>query len=320
MKRFKNLFLLYDDAIGGDDALGQALALCRSNNANLTIATLLPGGAAQSHVKEAGKRLLRLVENVRDRGPGIVNGELLAGIPLPEVIRRVSENNHDLVILSEELGMMSWEARFGGLAAQLMRKCPCPVWVIRPEQVVPYRRVLAAVDPAPNGGDDHLNRKIMDLAVSLASRDHAALHVIHAWEVVGGDLDTIRSETSDQMRQDILQKHARQHEAWLATLLDHYPMKELDHQLHLPRGQAGDAIVGLVESQNIDLLVMGTAGRTGLRGLVFGNAVETVLRAVKCGIMAVKPDQYRPPFAMPETMASANRDIDESTGLVRRIA
>jgi universal stress protein E len=64
----------------------------------------------------------------------------------------------------------------------LMRKCPCPVWVMNPDQPKHYSHILAAVDPTPSNEErDTLNVKIMDPATSLAHRERCELLIIHTW-------------------------------------------------------------------------------------------------------------------------------------------
>ena len=41
--------------------------------------------------------------------------------------------------------------------------------------------------------------------------------------------------------------------------------------------------------RGIDLIVMGTVGRTGISGFVMSNTAEKVLRLVRCSVLAVKP-------------------------------
>jgi len=67
----------------------------------------------------------------------------------------------------------------------LLRKCPCPVWIMKPPEKSKYSSILAAVDfdPVnPKVSDQVLNREILELASSLALTDSASLHIVHAWE------------------------------------------------------------------------------------------------------------------------------------------
>lgn len=40
---------------------------------------------------------------------------------------------------------------------------------------------------------------------------------------------------------------------------------------------------------------MGTVGRTGLNGLIMGNTAETLLRSLRCSVLAVKPEGFVSP-------------------------
>lgn len=51
-----------------------------------------------------------------------------------------------------------------------------------------------------------------------------------------------------------------------------------------------DTIVEYAEEHDIDLIVIPTHGRTGLRRLVLGSVAETVLRKAKCAVATVRPN------------------------------
>ena len=76
------------------------------------------------------------------------------------------------------------ERLLGSNDMHLMRKCPCPVWIERPAAALPYRRILAAVDPVDDESKDSA-RLVMDLASSLAQRESAQLSVVHVWHLHG---------------------------------------------------------------------------------------------------------------------------------------
>ena len=50
---------------------------------------------------------------------------------------------------------------------------------------------------------------------------------------------------------------------------------------------------------------MGTSCRTGLSGLLIGNAAESILASVRCGVLTVKPDGFASPVMLEEELAVA---------------
>lgn len=58
----------------------------------------------------------------------------------------------------------------------------------------------------------------------------------------------------------------------------------------LSSGILGDALLDEIKNNQIDLVVAGTHGRTGLRRLLLGSAVEEICRVATCPLMTVGPD------------------------------
>ena len=179
-----------------------------------------------------------------------------------------------------------------------MRKCPCPLWVIKPGQNARYSRILAAVDPGPvEGGVDDLNAKIMELATSLARHNGSELDIIHAWDLTGADLDTSKSEISDEIRNHLLSKHLNIYSQRLQALLEHCTVDDIHHQTHVVRGDPTVVIPELTHNEPIDLIVMGSVGRCGVAGLFIGTTAELALRQVQCAVLTVKPTGFVTPVA-----------------------
>ena len=61
------------------------------------------------------------------------------------------------------------------------------------------------------------------------------------------------------------------------------------HHTYLRHGNVLDTIRELVEEQKIDLLVLGTHGRTGIGKLVMGSVAEQIFRDSKCPVLTVGP-------------------------------
>lgn len=300
MKRFTNILVVFNDAIGAEDALEQAASLARDNAARLTITAVLRGSeSSPQHVEEVEKRLQRLCLSVQHTGVSDVRSLVLTGTPFLEIIRQVIRAEHDLVFACAESDGILKQVFFGSTATHLVRKCPCPVWIVKPGQPVPYTKILVAVDPQIATSKDQINTLIMDLATSLALRDNSVLHIMHAWDIEGKDLDSMRSEITTQQREAILKHHHDKHLLATNNLVARYTMSEIDHRIHSPRGRPEQAIYRLVRQEQIDLILMGSVARVGIPGFFIGNTAETVLGSEKCSILTVKPNGFETPILLP---------------------
>ena len=179
-------------------------------------------------------------------------------------------------------------------------------WIVQHEPPLAYSRILAAVAPdLSNAADDPLCIKVMDMATSLANSHGAELHVLHAWEVDGNDRVTIGSEVPDKTHRMLLEKHERQRRDTVKAMLGRYRDLPKAPLIHLPRGLPQWEIVNAVKANDIDLVVMGTTGRSGLLGLLVGNTAESIMAAVGSGILTVKPEGLEAAIDRDGTMAVA---------------
>jgi nucleotide-binding universal stress UspA family protein len=59
-------------------------------------------------------------------------------------------------------------------------------------------------------------------------------------------------------------------------------------QAETAAGNPADAIVRLAEERGVDLIVMGTHGRTGLQHVLLGSVAEKVVRLAPCPVLTVR--------------------------------
>ena len=69
----------------------------------------------------------------------------------------------------------------------------------------------------------------------------------------------------------------------------------MTRHVHLLKGHARDVIPKFAAKQRVELIVMGTVGRTGIPGVIIGNTAEAILNQVECSVIAVKPPGFETP-------------------------
>lgn len=312
MNRFKNILLVYDQ---NRQNLEHAVRLVKDSNARLNVVDVIKeiprgiydmaSGISSLNLKEIIiKECKRLLEEFTAPllGEGLrITTTLLIGTPFIEVIREVLRKKHDLVIMAAEGGSGLRERLFGSTSMHLMRKCPCPVWVMRSNKQKRYARILAAVDPDPTDKErDPLNNEIMDLASSIAKMERAELHIVHAWTLLSETFLVVRGRlSSDELSKLTMQEEAM-HRKQFDTFISDYKSGNL--KLHVLKGDADEVIPRVARAEKADLLVMGTVCRTGIPGLFIGNTAERVLNEVDCSVLTVKPSGFVSPVKLEESL------------------
>ena len=229
-----------------------------------------------------------------------VSSKVLHGTQFIEIIREVLRNGHDLVMIAAEDYRGLRNMLFGRTTMHLMRKCPCPVWVMKPDQPKQRSHILAAVDPTPSDEERNaLNIKIMDLATSLAHRERCKLLIIHTWTFsLESHVRSGRVRVSKSVMDEWSRGVRDAHKYSLEELLRLYDLKNLKHQVYMLKGEADRLIPKLVEAKEVELIVMGTVVRTGIDGLFIGSTAAKVLRQVDCSVLTVKPDGFKTPVKL----------------------
>ena len=324
MKRFKRLLCIVDPQRPADAVLRRAVSLARNNQATLAVVCVVPkmvagigmpeGGPISADLQAAATAASQqqLEEIVAPfRAQLAIDVAVLVGTPFLEIIRKVLRHGHDLVIKApEDPGWL--ERLFGSDDMHLLRKCPCPVWLVKPAPSSAYRRILAAVDAGADGSDEalakrhRLNVKILELAASLALSDFAELHVAHAWQAVGES--ALRGAFLSRPDTEVLayiEQVRRSHHEGLDALLKAVIGNQtgdtaqfLSPTKHLIKGHPQIEIPLLAKNLQVDLVVMGTVARTGVPGFFIGNTAESILEQIECSVMAVKPEGFVTPVTV----------------------
>lgn len=74
-----------------------------------------------------------------------------------------------------------------------------------------------------------------------------------------------------------------------ADLLSKGMLRDIPHQLVVKRGKDWYVVSRILQEENIDLIVMGTNGKTGLKRLFLGSFAENVFRNSPCPVVTVGP-------------------------------
>ncbi len=314
MDRFKSILVAASPGHLDARPLREAVKLAAESGARLTVLDVIPPVSRFRRMVQVEGRVIdvqtallddrretlrQLMDNTRtpEGTPLIVK----AGEPFIEAIRHVIADGHDLVVVGgRSVARGDLPGLDGGLM-HLVRKCPTPVWMIRP---LPDGRrcVVALVDPDPEDSvRDQLNDLVLELAASLARRRKSELHVGHAWTLEGES--TLRSSPYVKMPGRVVDMMVGSmetiHREAVDDLLARHDLEGVA-KVHLVRGDPGKALPRLVDDLGGDVVVMGTVARTGLSGLIMGNTAETVLRAVRCSVVAVKPTGFVSPVKVPD--------------------
>ncbi len=230
-----------------------------------------PDGGLQH---EAERLVAEAVERAARTTDVEVTGDLVTG-GAAAVLLQESVDAAMVVIGDRGLGGFSG-LLIGSVAVQLAAHAHCPVLVVRGE-VRSSGPVVLAVDGSPSAAP------AVALAFEEAALRRAPLTAVHAWlgpaARAPGDMLPVVHDV-DQVEAE----EARLLSEALAGCRERHPDVEVREEL-----VHGPARAVLVErSAQAQVLVVGTRGRGGIRGLLLGSVSHAVLHHGECPVLVVR--------------------------------
>ncbi|MFE6692280.1 universal stress protein [Streptomyces sp. NPDC057743] len=231
---------------------------------------------AEGHAGELGQRDKGVVAEAtmiaEEAHPDLkVTSALPTGAP-PAALLSESEHAHTLVVGTRGTGGFG-SLLLGSVALQVVGHAACPVVVVN-QLTTGHNRIVVGTD-----GSAHSDAALA-YAFEQASLRGIPLQAVHAWirpglhaMTTGGALD----EAATRHREDLAK--------WLAPLARRYP--EVEVVKDLPEE---DPMLALARaSDRADLLVVGSRGRGGFRGLALGSVSHQLLQFSQCPLAVVRP-------------------------------
>ncbi len=165
----------------------------------------------------------------------------------------------------------------------------------------------------------------LEHALHLARRHEADLHLLHV--VPGLGEDPIRNAFDAAVEDNVFMRQLwAEADAQMKALVEAHRDRHVSLRRVLARGPAaGPIILEYAEAEAIDVIVMGTHGRRGLRHLLLGSVAEEVVHQAACHVMTVRgqegpADEPRPiqrilvPLDLSEHSAPLLRTAREMAG------
>lgn len=320
MTFFKNILYLSEPAVEQAQALTKAISLAKRHQAKMTVLEVIPQLIDKINPIPEGLDLLALErELAAERQATLgdlldtvsasesINIEVKFGKTFIEAIREVLKHHYDLLIKPAE--NPPWLTRlFGSDDMHLLRKCPCPLWLIKPGEAVHYRNVMAAVDfdaSEPTATVTELNQRILRLSTDIALAASIPLQIVHCWQPPDEMLYKAWGQLSEQQARQVIQEEKAAHQHGLRTIADFLreqvtkPVYDSRFaHFHLFEGPPNTSIPETTRRLDADLLVMGTVARAGISGLFIGNTAEAVFEQVNCSVLVVKPSGFVSPVSL----------------------
>ena len=143
------------------------------------------------------------------------------------------------------------------------------------------QRLLVPVDFSEDAN------QALEYAIALASTLGARvilLHVMQSPPWGGVDMDVTLPHAYSQFIQHLEAEVTHRMQA----CLERVTARGLEGEMAVVHGEPFQEILDTAKKQQVDLIIMGTHGRTGLQHVLMGSVAEKVVRLAPCPVLVVR--------------------------------
>lgn len=237
------------------------------------------GGEVVDVLEREGEQIVDDVEErAGTRDVDAVSEVVQGGVP-ESIVSYAAVHDVDLIVMPTRGRSGLHRILLGSVTERVVRRSDVPVLTLPTDGAVathvPARRLLV-----PTDGSEHAETAV-DLGIDLANAHTAALHVLSVVDTAGPGIDS----------------HSEQHVAELESQAE----RAIDAATTAAHDEAVESVTGAIEHgtgvhreirsyidrHEIDLVVTGTHGRTGLDRYLMGSVTEKIVRSAPIPVLAV---------------------------------
>jgi len=238
--------------------------------------------AIENHAAEEMEKVVRRAK-LRDVA---VKGHTRKGHPAEEIAKAAHELGCGMIVIATHGQSKLERLMFGSVANRVVRLSTVPVLTVKThehefvdddDRSINIKRVLCPLDFS------EFSQEALPHAVNLCRDFGATLVLCH---VVDPRMDY--AEWTAQAMVNNSEHLVAASQTHLEQLVEQ--IKGLSTEVKVIIGVPASTLIGLVEEENIDLVVMPTHGRKGISHALLGSTAETLATKAPCPVLTVHPN------------------------------
>lgn len=194
-----------------------------------------------------------------------------------KIVEEASINDVNLILMGSIGKKIDTKDKLGNTAFKVIQKTQIPVWVHKIGSNLKISKVLCPIDFSDSSS------RALNNAILLSKKLDATLYVMNVYESEHPYeyLDIHYLETEIEKERKINEKEFKEY-------LKAINFREVPYKHILTNGFPEVEILRAIKENNIDLLMMGTTGKSGLSKFFMGSVTEKVTREVPCSFITSK--------------------------------
>jgi nucleotide-binding universal stress UspA family protein len=278
MKQLDKLLVPIDLNKISDTFISNAILLAKKYDSEIVILCELPNKAVEeSFASIAQKSLNAIVETFKNSDVLVSETKLHYGNVLDNIIKASSiENVNAILIESNSFGKHKNEI-LSPLVEKVVKKSETPVWILEPNVAIQIKQILCPVDFSD------ASERALKNAIQITQKFKAELIILSVYETYDDivswvDMD-FKERNAELERSCILA---------MDTFLAKFNLQDITYVKKIKSGIPADVIFNYAVATNIELLIIGTTGKSNIGKFFMGSVSQTLIRKLPCSIITTK--------------------------------
>ncbi len=284
MGRYKKILVAIDGSESSRNALRQAIKLANSEECWITVVSVIPSytgdlsatfiGDMRKAMAEPCEKALSEAENIAKSERALIKTVCEEGEIYERIVDLADAENCDLIVMGRK-GLSQIERAFmGSVAARVIGHSQRDVLVVPINTTIGWKSIFLNTDGSK------YSEAATESAINFAKFYGGELMVLSVVEVTEEFL-----ARAPGMVEDMVKKA----KGFVEDVKKKAEGSNIKTTSFVREGEAYRVITNLARENKVDIIVLGSHGRTGLRRLLMGSVTAKVIGHSPCPVLVVKP-------------------------------
>ncbi len=280
MAKYHRILVAVDGSDASFHALREAFKLVSNWVTVVAVAPFYEGDLrlvgvprAQELIREPCETALKKAQALAEAAGALLQPVCVVGEPHEAIVEQADRGSRDLIVMGAKGHSFIERVMVGSVTQRVIGFTRRDVLVVPGEAAIGWERILLATDGSPHS--QGAAARALDLAQSYGG----SLSVLAVVEPPGG------REPEAVAAGSIWRQQA---EALAAVIQSRAEALNLTARGLVREGRAYEVITRVAREEGVNLIILGSHGRTGLPRLLLGSVAERVIGHAPCPVLVVK--------------------------------
>jgi len=283
MARYRKILVAVDGSESSRNALLQAFRLAVDEKCWITVTSVIPSYAGEldlTGVRDVHASLAKPCEDALTEAQQLAENERALiktvceeGEVYERIVDLADAENADIIVMGRRGRGRIERSLIGSVTARVIGHTQRDVFVVPDGNMLGWKKILFATDGSK------FSARAAEKAVSFAKSYGGELVVLSVVDVPAEFYAEAPKAVEDLVRKA---------KEYTATVRDMAAAAGVKAESFVGEAEAFEAVIKLAKEQAVDVIVVGSHGRTGLRRLLMGSVTEKVIGYAPCPVLVAK--------------------------------